>query len=140
MGKISIKTDVCSGCLACELSCSMRHFGYFDPQKSRIRIHHDEEHSIIEIHQCVQCEERSCVHACPVDALSIDPVLGCIRFNADLCIGCKKCYQACKYHGVMWDDETNQPLICDLCDGDPECVKPCKLHGALTYSKKEDAV
>jgi anaerobic carbon-monoxide dehydrogenase iron sulfur subunit len=131
MGFIKREPANCSGCLSCEMACSLYHFGYFDTKKSRIQIIHDEELSHIEIHQCVQCDEKSCVTACPVDALSVDPELGCIRLNEELCIGCRACQRACAYNGVMWDDDTAQPLICDLCDGDPECLKPCRLHRAL---------
>jgi len=101
MGFIKREPANCSGCLSCEMACSLYHFGY------------------------------SCVTACPVDALSVDPELGCIRLNEELCIGCRACQRACAYNGVMWDDDTAQPLICDLCDGDPECLKPCRLHRAL---------
>jgi len=127
----------CSGCLACELSCSMRHVGYFDPSKSRIRIIQNEELSEIEIHQCCQCDERSCVKACVDGALSIDPRYGYIVYDRDACTQCRKCYRACQYHGVQWDEQDNLPLICDRCIGDPECVKPCRLHEALVIARKE---
>lgn len=127
----------CSGCVACELSCSMRHFEYFDRSKSRIRILQDEELSDIRIHQCIQCEERSCVGACPTHSLSIHPEHGHILHEEGTCIQCKKCYRACQHHGVFWDEERNYPLICDLCAGDPECLKPCKLHQALTLNPQE---
>ena len=93
MGYIEKKPEDCSGCLACELACSFRHTGCFDFNKSRIRIIHDEEFSKIEIHQCVQCDEKSCVNACPVHALSVDPDLGCIRLDEDTCTGCKACLE-----------------------------------------------
>ena len=140
MGYINITPEDCSGCRSCELSCSLKHYGYFDYAKSRIRILHEEEHSQITINLCIQCEERSCVHACPVDALSIDERTGCIRLDTDVCTGCRLCEKACKYNGVMWDDETGTPLICDLCDEDPECLKPCRLHKALMPSEKEIGV
>ncbi len=137
MGFINRSPADCTGCRSCELSCSLKHFGYFDYSKSRIRIIHEEEHSEIEIHQCIQCDERSCVEVCPVDALSIHERLGNIELDAELCIGCRKCENACKYNGVMWDYEAELPLICDLCGGDPECLKPCRLHKALLPAGKE---
>jgi anaerobic carbon-monoxide dehydrogenase iron sulfur subunit len=140
MGFIIRTPEDCSGCLACELTCSMKHFGYFDFKKSRIAIIHNEEFSNIEIHQCRQCDEKSCIEACPVDALSVDSNYGFISLNADVCIGCRACQKACNYNGVFWDDETSQPLICDLCDGDPECIKTCRLHKALLLKEKETAL
>ena len=129
--------EKCSGCLACELSCSMKHFGYFDRSKSRIRIIHEEELSKIEIQQCIQCDERSCVEACPSGSLSIDPEYGHIAFDEGTCTQCRKCYKACRHHGVFWDEERSYPLICDLCGGEPECEKPCRLHRALTLNPQE---
>jgi len=140
MGYIKRTPEDCSGCLACELSCSVAHYGYFDFNKSRIAIIHDEKHSIIEIHQCQQCDEKSCVHACPVEALSIDAQLGNIILNKDLCIGCRACQKACNYQAVLWDFEESHPLICDLCGGDPECLKPCRLHKALLLEKEEAVI
>jgi Fe-S-cluster-containing hydrogenase component 2 len=119
------------------LACSLEHCDYFDFSKSRIRIIQDEEKSDIEIHQCIQCEERSCVNVCPVGALSIQEEFGYIVHDEALCIQCKKCFKACTYHGVYWDEERNYPLICDLCGGDPQCVKPCDLHKAVQISEKE---
>lgn len=140
MGYIEIKPENCSGCLSCELVCSMEHYGYFDFKKSRIQIIQDEEHSVIEIHQCIQCDEKSCVENCPVSALSVDPKLGYIRFDSEVCIGCGTCLRKCKYNGVIWDQENSSPLICDLCNGDPMCVKPCRLHQSLILSNKEAVI
>ena len=137
MSFLSRVPQKCTGCLACELSCSMKHFGYFDISKSRIRIIQNEELSDIAIHQCIQCDERSCVQACPVGALNINQKYGYVAHNEEICIQCQKCYGACKCNGVFWDEERNYPLICDLCEGDPECIKPCKLHQAVMINHKE---
>jgi len=137
MGFITIKTDNCAGCKACELSCSLKHYGYFDCTKSRIKILRDGERWSVAIQQCIQCNQKFCIAACPTNALSLDSSLGCIQYDAVLCISCKKCFKTCPHHGVQWDEEHGQPLICDLCGGDPECLKPCRLHGALTRNSKE---
>ena len=128
----------CAGCLGCALACSSEHFDYFDIDKSRIRIKMDEETFKIEIHQCIQCTERSCVEACPVGALTINEEFGYVKHDENTCLQCKKCFKACNYNGVYWDYERNYPLICDLCKGDPQCVKPCRLHEALKIKGKVD--
>jgi len=137
MSYLKLTFENCSGCLGCELACSLQHYGYIDLFKSRIMIIADEEMSDIEIHQCIQCEERSCVSACPAGALSINDEFGYIMHNESICIQCQKCFKSCKYHGVFWDEENNYPLICDLCGGDPQCVKVCKLHKAVQINEKE---
>ena len=90
----------CAGCLGCTLACSFEHFDYFDADKSRIRINMDEETSEIEICQCIQCPERSCVEACPVGALTINEEYGYIKHDEKICIQCQKCVKACNYKGV----------------------------------------
>ena len=137
MEKIRVRAELCAGCRSCELSCSLEHFGYFEFARSRIRIVHDEEWSDIDIHICIQCDERSCIAACPTNALSIDDGTGAVHLNQPLCSHCKKCLKACAYNGVRWDYEFNVPMICDLCGGDPECLKPCRLHRALTPMSAE---
>lgn len=137
MGSIRIRSELCSGCRSCELSCSLKHHGYFEFAKSRIRVVHDEERSEIEIQMCIQCKERSCIAVCPTAALSIDDKTGAVLFDEKLCIHCRKCHKACAYNGVQWDYEMNVPMICDLCGGDPECLKPCRLHKALTPMSEE---
>jgi carbon-monoxide dehydrogenase iron sulfur subunit len=130
----------CSGCLSCELACSFQHVGYFDRFKSRVRILVDEERSKIDIHQCIQCAEPACVAACPAGALSVNEEHGgYIALDETICTQCKKCYQACEYHGAFWDEEANLPLICDLCQGDPQCVKPCRLHKAIQVRAEAQA-
>ncbi len=137
MNYIAIDAATCSGCKSCELSCSLKHVGYFDCGKSRIRIQRDGERWNVAIRQCIQCDERFCVAACPKGALSVDSSLGCIAFDDERCISCKKCFNACPHNGVQWDEELGHPLICDLCGGDPECLKPCRLHAALTRNSRE---
>ncbi len=127
----SLFPEKCSGCLSCELACSFQHSAYFDRFKSRIRILVDEERSRIDIQQCIQCDELSCVEACPTEALSVEERLGCVVLDEALCTHCRKCYKACRYHGAFWDQERNLPLICDLCLGEPQCQKPCRLHQAI---------
>jgi anaerobic carbon-monoxide dehydrogenase iron sulfur subunit len=140
MGRIDLNPPLCSGCLSCELVCSLKHYGYFDFEKSRIRVSHKEEKSEIDIFICIQCEDRSCIKACPTNALTFNEEIGCVDFNSELCSHCRLCEKKCMYGAVQWDYESGTPMICDLCGGDPECLKPCRLHQALTDCRKEGSV
>lgn len=69
---IIFSADRCSGCRICELVCSMKHQGEYNPRKSFIRIMANEEAGVyipvLDI-KCDLCNE--CVEACPLDALGV---------------------------------------------------------------------
>jgi len=44
---------------------------------------------------CMHCADPSCVSACPVSAMTKDPVTGVVGYDADKCIGCRYCVAAC---------------------------------------------
>lgn len=47
------------------------------------------------------------------------------------CIGCGTCRNACPIGAVMWDNETNKPIICVHCG---YCVEFCP-HGVLAMEE-----
>jgi Fe-S-cluster-containing hydrogenase component 2 len=46
---------------------------------------------------CMHCGDPSCVSACPVSAMTKDPVTGVVGYNPDKCIGCRYCVAACPF-------------------------------------------
>ncbi|MDY6892786.1 MAG: 4Fe-4S dicluster domain-containing protein [Chloroflexota bacterium] len=131
----------CCGCRICEVVCSIKHFGEFNPELSRIRVY-DFYHGLIQVPAyCWGCragtmegdvyEEAFCIEACPEEgALTWHPSLNIPVLNEELCTQCGMCVDACRAKGVMTNPKTGFPLICDRCDGDPSCVKQCPT-GAL---------
>ena len=43
---------------------------------------------------CMHCADPSCVSACPVSAMTKDPVTGIVGYDADACIGWRYCVAA----------------------------------------------
>jgi Fe-S-cluster-containing dehydrogenase component len=67
---------------------------------------------------CMHCVDPACTSACPVSALHKDPVTGVVKYNKDLCIGCRYCQIACPFNvpKFQWDTAFPQIMKCQLCD------------------------
>jgi len=128
--------EKCTSCLQCELACSFRHTGLFNPARSRIKVFelgHGERSSP---YTCTQCAEAWCRQACPVDALARNPETGAIEVIEANCTGCRACAIACPYGTINLSTDTAKAVKCDLCSGDPQCVVACPT-GAILF---EDAL
>ncbi|CAK0756747.1 hydrogenase 2 iron-sulfur protein [uncultured Gammaproteobacteria bacterium] len=95
--------------------------------------------------QCLHCIDPSCVSACPVSALTKDPLTGIVGYDADRCLGCRFCVWGCPY-GVPkfeYDKTFGQIRKCELCrhrlaKGElPACVDVCPT-GATLFGRLED--
>jgi len=139
---INVDIEKCTGCGCCELWCSFKHKGEFNPSKSRIHktIFLEQEVSIPVL--CRQCEDAWCARICPSGAISkgINALTGAtvVTVNKDRCVGCRMCALACPYGCITVMDE-GYAEKCDLCDGVPQCVKFCAA-GALTFADSDEGI
>jgi Fe-S-cluster-containing hydrogenase component 2 len=124
--------EKCTGCRLCEMVCSVTHTGVNNSTRSRIHVIKWPMEGFDLPMLCQQCEEAPCIAVCPKDALFMDPILGRVMLNYDLCIGCKMCVTACPFGGMGIDTVVQQVIKCDLCNGDPTCVQFCN-PGALSF-------
>jgi carbon-monoxide dehydrogenase iron sulfur subunit len=127
-----VNHEKCTGCRLCEMVCSVKHTGANNPARSRIHVIKWPREGFEVPMLCQQCVEAPCIAVCPTNALSREPLLGQVRINYDMCIGCKMCVTACPFGGMGVDISTHQVIKCDLCDGDPTCVQFCDT-GALQF-------
>ena len=72
------------------------------------------------------------MHACPVEAITINLATGAKEVDEDVCVGCKVCTIACPFGTINYNQDTGKVITCDLCGGDPACAKACPT-GAITY-------
>ena len=94
---------------------------------------------------CMHCADPSCVSACPVSAMTKDPVSGIVAYDPDACVGCRYCVVACPF-GIpkyQYDSPTGKIGKCELCrhrfkDGNyAACAEVCPT-GATLYGKTSD--
>ena len=80
---------------------------------------------------CMQCDEPTCVAACPTGATYKDARDGVIKIDRSLCIGCGLCLPACPYGARFRNPELKQADKCDFCAErraaglEPACVSTC---------------
>ncbi|HBN55756.1 MAG TPA: hydrogenase [Lachnospiraceae bacterium] len=134
--KAPLEYSMCTGCVSCEMVCSMVHEGYVSPQTKRLFFKAGPVKTMLhEIYTCQQCDDHPCYEACPKkdEAMCIDEN-GIVYVNEKNCIGCGKCAKACKFtpsriHVVKSKDkEERKAKKCDLCRTRPEgpaCVQWC---------------
>lgn len=72
------------------------------------------------------------MHACPVEAITVNETTGAKEVNEGLCVGCKVCTIACPFGTINYNTDSGKVNKCDLCGGDPQCATACPT-GAITY-------
>jgi Fe-S-cluster-containing dehydrogenase component len=94
---------------------------------------------------CLHCVDPSCVSACPVSAMTKDPVTGIVAYDAGACIGCRYCVAACPFGIPRFEYDKALPKIgkCELCrhrmaEGKfAACAEVCPT-GATLFGKVTD--
>ncbi len=88
---------------------------------------------------CMHCIDPDCISACPVSALTKDPVTGIVKYNIDACCGCRYCQVACPYliPKFEYDKAFPQLVKCELCrhvvteGGLPGCCEFCPTGASI---------
>ena len=142
-GRITARSDLCTGCGICELACSLYHEKVGSQALSRISI--ERKYFVLEHDPqvCIQCKWPSCYYECPVKAIKIDKKTNARYIDEELCIGCGKCVKACpltpgiKTIGYKKVGKKKVYFKCDLCrdrEEGPLCVEMCPRN-VLSYKK-----
>ena len=86
--------------------------------------------------QCMQCDDPSCVAACPVNA-TYKQDDGLVAINPKSCIGCGNCVTACPYGARYRHPELRIADKCDFCEHrlkrgeEPACVQTCPTRARV---------
>jgi len=120
MKRLTINLDKCRDCAECKAACD---YLYHPSNCGVARLRELAAQELV----CRRCEARSCVLACPNEALeAVDDVLK--RHNMR-CTGCLSCSLACPFGTLIPAALQFRDSMCDLCagreGGTPACVTTC---------------
>ncbi len=145
---IIIDTSKCIDCKACMIACKVENHVPEGFWRNWVRPFWDMDGGKTEFQpsQCMQCDDPSCVAACPVDA-TYKQTDGLVVIDTEKCIGCGNCVTACPY-GARYRNPILQ--IADKCDfcrhrlsrgEEPACVVTCptksRIFGDLNDPESE---
>ncbi|ACM06967.1 4Fe-4S dicluster domain-containing protein [Thermomicrobium roseum] len=124
----------CIGCHACTVACKSENLVPLGVYRTWVKYvekgtfpHTRRSFTVL---RCNHCDDAPCVTICPTKALFRRPD-GIVDFDADRCIGCKSCMQACPYDALYIDPITRTAAKCNYCSHRvdqgllPACVVVC---------------
>lgn len=134
-----INASFCIDCKACMIACKVENqlpTGYWR-NWIRTRWHTGRTgRGEFQPGQCMQCDNPSCVAACPVGA-TYKQADGLVVIDATRCIGCGNCVTACPYGARYRNPERRIADKCDFCQHrlqrgqEPACVVTCPTRARV---------
>ena len=130
---IIVDAAKCIDCKACMVACKVENNVPEGFWRNWINVLGGKNGSLrTEFHpsQCMQCDDPSCVAACPVQA-TYKQDDGLVVIDPEKCIGCGNCVTACPYKARYRNPAKKIADKCDFCEDrlkrgkEPACVVTC---------------
>lgn len=119
---LTVFPELCVNCRICELVCSLKHTGEFNPYKACLKITYNGNSGPYTPTICRHCHKAACEAACPTQALYYQGRI--VLLDRSKCINCLECVRACPFSAIQVGP-SGEIYKCDLCGGDPMCAKYC---------------
>jgi formate dehydrogenase iron-sulfur subunit len=144
-----IDITLCVGCNACQVACKEEN-GLADTEEHILSPTAytvlNEYNGTYVRRMCQHCVDPTCVSVCPVGAFTKTEA-GPVLYDADKCIGCRYCMQACPFQVPRYEWADYYPLVqkCKFCAErlekglQPACAEACPT-GATKYGDRDDLI
>ena len=136
----------CIGCQACTVACIMENRVPEDSFRTFVSTYEvvtgTAAGEVMLPRLCNHCSQPPCIPVCPVGA-TFQQLDGTVVVDADRCVGCAYCVQACPYDARFINKETATADKCTFCAHRveagllPACVETC-VGGARVFGDLND--
>lgn len=136
----------CIGCQSCTVSCIYENAVPEDAFRTIVSTYEVQEGDraamVMLPRLCNHCADAPCLPVCPVGATFQRPD-GIVVVDADRCVGCAYCVQACPYDARFVNHATQKADKCTFCAHRveagllPACVESC-VGGARVFGDLDD--
>jgi formate dehydrogenase iron-sulfur subunit len=142
-----IDLTLCVGCNACQTACKTSNNlpGDAEPTLSPTAYTALQEFDGVYVRRmCQHCDDPACASVCPVGALT-KTALGPVTYEADKCIGCRYCLQACPFQVPRYEWSSTHPRVqkCVFCSErlkqgrSTACAEACPT-GATKFGDRDE--
>lgn len=143
-----INNRTCIGCHACSTACKSENEVPLGVSRTWVKYTevgtYPDVRRNFQVTRCNHCANPPCVRICPVEAM-YQRDDGIVEFDADQCIGCKACLQACPYDAIHIDPDSGTAAKCHYCSHrtdlglEPACVVVCPEHAIIAGDMDDPA-
>jgi formate dehydrogenase iron-sulfur subunit len=144
-------STLCIGCKACEGACAERWGLPYNDKIAAEETISAHKLTTIETHGdkfcrrlCMNCVQPACVSVCPVGALQ-KTSLGPVTYDAEKCMGCRYCMQACPFQVPSYEWSSRLPRMrkCNMCSErqiagkQTACAEACPVGATINGDRDE---
>ena len=136
----------CAGCKTCQVACKDKNRLAIGPVLRKVTSHQVGAYPAVKMYHvsasCNHCDAPACMAKCPTGAIAKNDD-GTVVRDAEACIGCSTCVNACPFGHPAIDETTGLSVKCDGCAAWreagylPACVEACPYR-ALDFGDVDE--